>query len=650
MLIAMEQIREKLVDEDYEGALQLLEQLDSQSSDSIEAMYLKMVCFTHLDQPDIACIYGQTVGLHPSETNPEVLLDCLTVLTRSVSMINARTVLIGRKQCFINSTLNSSQTQQLIAIANALELFSIALEILESQKKSYTDVSEFFLLKASLARSMGDIEQEKEALISALESNPNNSKVHAGIAHLFDRFEAHEFASEHNRLAESTNPDGVHPNIAMDFYLASISKGLKEQERLRNLWLKQIDAEQSFRAPFGILTATDDPNLIFNENLKFSECAHLNHAKQPLRVNMSGRRKDHGNKIRIGYFSPDFRNHAVTHLVNDLLVHHDRSKVEIFGFSIANYEDSTFRANIETSCDDFFSVESKTTEETATLANSLKLDFAIDLAGYTKGFRPQLFERLKQTRIVNYLGYPSTVGANFYDYIIGDKIVTPDGCDKYFSEKIIKLNRCYQCNSPSRQFIAQNRLSAGLPTDKFIFCNFNARQKMNIETLYAWAKIIERCPEAVLWVLDPGEQVRNEFSAIFCDNADRIIFAPKVPVEEHLGRVALADAFLDSFPYGAHTTASDAVFNGIPVITMSGHYFQSRVSWSLMHHSGLSDLNSFTWEEFIETAVSFYQQFTPEVKSRYKEILLDREAHTHPYNIGAYTQEFETILTELLSE
>lgn len=646
----MNDVRVLLSKQNYKEALERLENLDNTWSTSIEALYLKAVCLTQLEQLDEACIYAQIVGLHPSETNPQVLIDCLTILTKSVSMADARTVLMGRTKDFVNAQLKPDQIQQLMAIANALELFPLALQILDSQELNYSDASDFFLLKASLSRSMGDYELEKECLVAALQSNPNNPKVHASIAHLFDRFDAHEFAAEHNKIAEETDPEGVHPNIAMDFYLASISKGLYEQERLRALWLQQINEDQSFRAPFGILTATDDPDIIYNENIKFSDCAHLNHTKSPISKTKYGRRSDHSEKIRIGYFSPDFRNHAVTHLVGDLLASHDRSKFEIYGFSIDNYEESIYRTGIENSCDQFFSVETRSTEETAKLANSLNLDFAIDLAGYTKGFRPQLFERLQQTRIINFLGYPSTVGAAFYDYIIGDSIVTPVGCDQYFSEQILRLDRCYQCNSPNRKATEQHREEWGLPDDLFLFCNFNARQKMNLETLQAWAKIINTCEDAALWVLDPGERVKEEFKDIFGPGANRIFFAPKAPVEDHLGRVGLADAFLDSFPYGAHTTASDAIFNGIPIISMSGSYFQSRVSWSLMHHCGIDHLNSLTWDGFVDTAVQFYEDFTPESKAAYREILLDRGAYYHPYNVAAYAKEFEELLVKLISE
>ena len=644
-------VRQLLVEEQYNTALTTIEADGSAYwTSSIEGMYLRAMCFTHLGRTEEACVYAQIVGMHPAETNPAVILDCLSIIAKGLALADARSILIGRSQLFVSSELDLDQLQRLTAISNALELQQIGHEILESKRKVFEASADYHLICASLARSIGNLDTEKEALITALKIAPKDSRVHANIANLFDRFSEHGIAAEHNKIAEMENQDGIHPNIAMDFFLSSISKGLYEQERLKDKWLTQIEGDRAFYAPFGILTATDSPELIFKENQNFSECSHINHIKNPLRLSANRRRAPANSKIRVGYFSPDFRNHAVTHLINDLLVNHDRSKFEIFGFSINHYDDSAYRKKIIEGCDDFFSLENTPTEIVASQANKLNLDFAIDLAGYTKGFRPQLFERLRQSRIINFLGYPSTVGANFYDYIIGDKIVTPEGCDQFFSEKIIRLDRCYQCNSPSRQTDPIDRSATGLPADAFVFCNFNARQKMNLETLLAWKRILSECQDSVLWLLEPGDTVKDDMKSIFGDAFNRLVFAQKVSVEQHLARIKFANVFLDSFPYGAHTTASDAIYNGIPIISMSGRYFQSRVSWSLMHHSGVCDLNAFTWDEFVKKAVEFYRDFNTSKQTMIKDKLLDRTNEAHPYNIKSYTKEFETILEDALTE
>jgi len=165
----------------------------------------------------------------------------------------------------------------------------------------------------------------------------------------------------------------------------------------------------------------------------------------------------------------------------------------------------------------------------------------------------------------------------------------------------------------------------------------------------AWARILGRCPNAVLWLLDPGPQLQDEYLGVFGQSSNRVYFASHLPVEAHLGRVHHANLFLDSFPYGAHTTASDAVFAGIPILTMSGRAFQSRVSWSIMSHAGVDDLNVFNWEDYETRAVEYYHEYSDSLGLRYQKALLDRASFKHPYNLDAYKQEYQEFLVSLFS-
>ena len=643
----IKKVRNSIEQSDFETALDLLQNPAEESwSQTVEAMYLTAIVLGNCDRLSEAAMYAQIVGMHPRETNPDVIVDCLTILAKALMISDVKTILMSRHQLFLIADLAINRVTQLVAIANAAELFDLAERILDSKKDLFDDQAKFFLLKAGIARSTNNIEQEKEFLISALHSNPKDASVHASIAHLFDRFKEFDASAEHNSIAEQFGDDGRHPNIAMAFFLASISKGVFEQERLKNLWLNQLDADQSFRAPFGLLNATDDPELILEENKRFSIACHIN-ADRSRNNGVFKKSKNHST-IRIGYFSPDFRNHAVTHLINDLIHSHDQSQFETFGFSIANFESSQYRDSLREGFNEFYEVESASNEEIISKANSLELDFAVDLAGYTQGFRPQLMERIKNAYIINFLGYPSTIGASFYDFIIGDSIVTPPGSEKYFSEEIIRLDRSYQCNSPSRNCHQVDRHETNLPEDSFVFCNFNARQKLNLPTLEAWSEIIAQCPDSVLWLLEPGVAVKEDIKTIFKKNSHRVIFAPMSPVEYHLGRIKHANLFLDSFPYGAHTTASDAIYSGIPILTISGRAFQSRVSWSLMHHSGLNNLNCFDWDDFITKGVEFYHSHSPDKGKYYQDILLDRKKYSHPYNVNGYAREYEEKLIKIM--
>ena len=206
---------------------------------------------------------------------------------------------------------------------------------------------------------------------------------------------------------------------------------------------------------------------------------------------------------------------------------------------------------------------------------------------------------------------------------------------------MIRLDCSYQCNSPSRKVTPVNFDHTGLPSDSFVFCNFNSRQKIDRETLLEWGKIVSKCKDSVLWLLDPGEKMQTEILKVLDGIKDRVFFAGHCEISEHLGRVEHANLFLDSFPYGAHTTASDAVFRGVPVLARSGRAFQSRVAHSIIHYAGFPDLHACNWNDFYEKAVSFYQAYTPDKQQEYRKTLLDFSKARHPYNIEWTTTQIE---------
>lgn len=544
-----------------------------------------------------------------------------------------------------------TQLKQLTAICNVLEIRETGVEILNHQLNLHEgeSLAEVHVLFATLYKQQGDLANEAEHLALAVELDPKNVVVHGMAADLFTRHKKSGESLEHLQLAENLSGAEGNKSLAIQFFESCRGGSFAEQERLRKLWLKNPEVGQNTRAPFAALVATDDPEFIKIQNRLFAEdlgvdTRRIKFSSKNITKNLG--RKD---RIRIGYFSPDFRNHAVAHLVSDLLVGHDKDLFEVHCFSIAMHSRDVVRKRLVQGVEHFHEVEKLGTRDIAKLANNLGLDIAIDLAGYTAGFRPLLFERLKDCFRINFLGYPSTVGDPIYDFIIGDNIVTPEGYDAFCDEKIHRLARCYQCNSPSRISIPVDRGETGLPAGQFVFCNFNSRQKLNLETLTVWSRIISRCPDAVLWLLDPGPGLRKEYLSVFQEDEQRVIFAPAMPVDRHLGRILHANLFLDSFPYGAHTTASDAVFAGTPILSISGRSFQSRVSWSIMSHAGVTDLNTFSWTEYEEKAVAYYKGYSDAIHEKYRQTLLDFTAPTHPYNVGEYVQEYQAFLSSLVS-
>ena len=642
-----EKAQNLVINEEYEIALELLRSVYNPTiSDSLWDT-LTAICLLETGDQLSAKIILQGLIAKSDLTNIENDLDLLSLLIRSGGEIDAGIFLKNNFTKLISLKLAIKDLTTLAAIFSVLGEHLLALNYFEAVVDNYdeSEKSEFFRLFSRVHRHLDDLAGETDKLALSLEHDPTNSNTHAEAASLFARFDESEAALEHSAKAEETAKDGFRPTIALDYFQACKSGSFALQEELKEKWLNHPDADQLSRAPFAALVATDDPEFIFFQNQLFSESVTLK--RKTTRQSSFTSSKPNSSKIRVGYFSPDFRNHAVGHLITDLIGSHDREKFEIIGISIAHQSSDQYRRNFETLFDSFYACEDMSTPELSRLANSLCLDFAIDLAGYTKGFRPLLFERITYCIKINYLGYPSTMGYNGIDYIIGDPIVTPDGHEQFFTEKIIRLKRSYQCNSPSRQVIEVSRKEAGLPDDCFVFCNFNSRQKLNKETLTAWKAILEKTPDAFLWMLDPGGKMRQEYNNCFGNNATQIIYADQKPPYEHLGRIRHANLFLDSFPYGAHTTASDAIFSGVPVLPIAGRSFQSRVALSLNYFSG-TDLKSYSWPEFIENAIDFYNSYSYEKKAAYVDLLRDFKNPTHPYNIEEFRLEFEAVLESLM--
>lgn len=312
-------------------------------------------------------------------------------------------------------------------------------------------------------------------------------------------------------------------------------------------------------------------------------------------------------KIRVAYFSADFRNHPVGFLIAELIEIHDRSKFELYAFSLVKADDE-MKDRFAQAFDHFIDVEAKLDIEIAQLARDLAIDIAVDLAGFTRDSRMGVFACRAAPIQINYLGYPGTIGAEYMDYIIADKTLVPPESEKFYSEKIIYLPNSYQANDRQRN-IADRRYSRqelGLPESGFIFCCFNNNFKILPETFHGWMRILNAVEGSVLWLLadNPYAQSNLKIEAHKRGiDPSRLIFAERVTLPDHLARHQQADLFLDTLPYNAHTTASDSLWAGLPVLTLIGETFASRVAASLLKAIGLPELIANTQEEYEALAI-----------------------------------------------
>lgn len=308
-------------------------------------------------------------------------------------------------------------------------------------------------------------------------------------------------------------------------------------------------------------------------------------------------------KIRVAYLSADLRNHATAYLMAGLFEAHDRTRFEITALTLGPDANDEMRARLNPAFDRFVDVDNKSDEEVALLLRELEIDIAVDLKGFTKHCRPGILAHRAAPVQVNYLGYPGTMGADYIDYIIGDRTVIPPDHQAFYSEKVVYLPDCYQVNDSRRRIAAHapTRGQAGLPEQGFVFCCFNNNHKINPRVFGIWMRLLQEVNGSVIWLLGDNpvaaRNLRREAERRGVAPG-RVVFAPRVGMEEHLARHRLADLFLDTLPYNAHTTTSDALWAGLPVLTHMGHTFAGRVAASLLEAAGLPELITHSWEDY----------------------------------------------------
>lgn len=329
-------------------------------------------------------------------------------------------------------------------------------------------------------------------------------------------------------------------------------------------------------------------------------------------------------RIRLAYVSADLHVHAVSHLMAGLFERHDRARFEVSAFSLGPRTKSPIRDRLIAAFDHFVDVRDKDEHQIAELIRSMEIDVLVDLKGYTTDARPGIFTWRAAPLQVNYLGFPGTLGSPYYDYIIGDGHIIPPDHDPYYSEAVARLPETY---FPTDQEMAittrtPTRGEAGLPEDAFVFCAFNKSYKLAPQMFGVWMRLLAAAPGSVLWLTDGGDPVRanlrREAAARGVD-PDRLIFAPRAPLrEDHLARQRCADLYLDSLPYNGHTTAVDALWAGLPILTCTGPTFVGRVATSLLTALGMSDMITGTLDDYEALALKLVADSAglAEVRSR----------------------------------
>ncbi|MEP6836435.1 MAG: tetratricopeptide repeat protein [Bradyrhizobium sp.] len=355
-------------------------------------------------------------------------------------------------------------------------------------------------------------------------------------------------------------------------------------------------------------------------------------------------------RIKIAYVASGFHDHPTAYLTAEIIEIHDRSRFEVLGISLGQDDRSDIRARLIAGFDQFHDVRSMGDREVAGLLNELKVDIAVDRSGYIVNARPGIFAARPAPIQVNYLGFPGTLGADFYDYVLADATVLPFDRQPYYSERIVHLPDCYQVNDSKRPLAARTptRAEAGLPVEGFVFCCFNNNYKITPPVFDVWMRLLDRVAGSVLWLYGDRAaaetNLSREAAARGVDPA-RLVFARRMPLAEHLARHRLADLFLDTLPYNAHTTASDALWTGLPVITCRGQSFAGRVGASLLLAIGMPDLVTENLDEYERLALRAATE--PTLLSEWRDRLQQHRLSRPLFDTDRYRRHIEAAYVQM---
>ena len=349
-------------------------------------------------------------------------------------------------------------------------------------------------------------------------------------------------------------------------------------------------------------------------------------------------------RIRVAYLSADFHAHATAYLVAELFEAHDRGRFEVVGVSYGEDDGSPMRQRLAAALDRFVDARNMNDREIAQWMRSQEIDIAVDLKGYTAGARAGILQRRPAPVQVNFLGYPGTTGLSYIDYIVADAFVIPHGDERWYSEQVVRLPDSYQPNDSRREIDAHapSRAELGLPADGFVFCCFNNVYKILPDVFAIWMRLLASVPGSVLWLLGDNEaatrNLRREAAARGVA-PERLVFAPRAKLPVHLARQRRADLFLDTLPVNAHTTASDALWAGLPVLTCAGSTFAGRVAASLLHASGQSALVTHTAEDY--EALAFKLATTPSLLASLRAKLARERSTSALFDVGRFARNIE---------
>jgi predicted O-linked N-acetylglucosamine transferase (SPINDLY family) len=524
-----------------------------------------------------------------------------------------------------------------------LRRYAAALASYDKAIALRADYAEAHFNRAGALQHLGQYAAAVAGYDTAIALNPSRAQAYANRGRAQRELKRHEAAIESYDKAISLESD-------------SALYGVRRHLKMQICDWRGLDADVA-TITSAIVSGTAAPNPFYVLTLSDSAALQKRAAELWVReecppsdslpaLPKRGRR----DRLHIGYFSADFHDHATSYLIAQLFELHDRSRFRVTAFSFGPDSQGAMRKRLKAGCDEFIELRDKSDAEVALLARQRPLDIAIDLKGFTQDHRAGIFARRAAPVQVNYLGSPGTMGAPYMDYLIADRALVPATHEAHYTEKIIYLPHCYQVNDAKRVIAEKSftRAELRLPQTGFVFCCFNNSYKILPDTFDRWMRILSRVPGSVLWLLGDNpaaiRNLRREAAARLVD-PQRLVFADRIDLPEHLARHRAADLFIDTVPCNAHTTASDALWAGLPVLTCRGEGFAGRVAASLLTAIGLPQLITSTLDQYEELAVRLAGD--PDELAEIRQTLAANRLTAPLFDTPLYTRHIEAAFAKI---
>ena len=538
-------------------------------------------------------------------------------------------------KCDPNNWLSHSNRGNVL---KELRQYEFALKSYDRAIALNPNYAEVYNNKGNLLKELNRYDEALNTYDRAIELDPNCAEVHGNVGNTLQNLNQYAsalLAYQRGIALGSDKSINLGSLVHCRMRLCDWS-GIAEQ--LNKIEVEDVGHSAKIH-PFHLLPFLDNPFLIrkYSQDYVSGEYPVM-HDLQPIGLNKSG------NKIRLGYFSADFRNHPVSFLVAGMLEAHDKERFEVFGFSTYTGQHDEMTSRLMSACDQFIDVSEKSDKAIAELSRELNIDIAIDLGGITQDARLGIFAYRAAPIQIGYIGYLGTLGVPYMDYIIADDVLIPEEFQGAYSEKIMYLPS-YQANDPKRPISSRvfTREELGLPKQGFIYCCFNNNYKFTPKIFDSWAKILKQVEGSVLLLYAESDAVSSNLCKeieLRGVDSSRLIFAGRVSRGDYLARYRVADLFLDTSPYNAGTTASDALWAGLPVLTFIGKSFSARMGASLLNAIGLPELVASSQDEYEALAIELGRN--SEKYLAVKEKLAANRLTTPLFNTEEFTKSLET--------